>query len=84
MYYRRLKYIYGGITLMFDIGVILLVCLTGRYGPVARILLPLLPPLALAVCLIPWPHTRPRTQAWVGALLIGMVMGVVSGLLAAL
>ena len=37
--------------------------------------------LMLGVCLVPWPRTRPSTQAWVGMLVLLLLFAVIAGIL---
>ena len=70
-----------GVTLLFDIGVILF----GRRVPDLsrglRWLFALLPWAVLAICIVPWPRARASTQAWVGTLLLLLMFAVIAGVL---
>ena len=73
-----------GVTLLFDIGVILF----GRRVPDLsrgqRWLFALLPWAVLAICIVPWPRARASTQAWVGTLLLLLMFAVIAGVLISL
>ena len=70
-----------GVTLLFGIGVILLFRRVPELSLGLKWLFALLPWLMLGVCLIPWPRTRPSTQAWVGMLVLLLLFAVIAGIL---
>lgn len=73
-----------GMTLLFDIGIILFSLRTPSVPGAGRVLFCLLPWLFLTVCLIRWPRTRPSTQAWVGVLVLLVLFALVAGILRSL
>ena len=73
-----------GMTLLFDIGVILSCRRMPGLSPALKWLFCLLPWLILALCLIRWPRARASTQAWVGMLVLLLSFAVIAGILVSL
>ncbi len=71
----------SGMTLLFCIGIILLYHRAPGLSSGLKWLFALLPWLMLGVCLVPWPRTRPSTQAWVGMLVLLLLFAVIAGIL---
>ena len=73
-----------GVTLLFDIGAILLVRRVPGLSRGLKWLFGMLPWLLLGLCLIPWPRTRATTQGWVGMLILLLLFAVIAGILVSL
>ena len=73
-----------GVTLLFDIWVILFGRRVPELSRGLKWLFALLPWAVLALCLMPWPRARASTQAWLGVLLLLLLFAVIAGVLISL
>ena len=79
---RHARLVMFGLTLLFDIGVILFCLRAPEVSIALKVVSAVLPWLLLGLCLVPWPRTRATTQGWVGMLVLLLAFTLIAGLLA--
>ena len=78
---RRVRFVMFGLTLLFDIGVILFCIRNTHVATVPKLLFLLLPWLLLGVCQVRWPRARATTQGWVGMLILLLAFALIAGIM---